>query len=734
MPLQDITNTGKRPGDSAERLDASSEGRKRRRSARLRALELPAGSNDDTDSDSGPARERVAPSLPRLDLDTSIEDQLARLVSLIRAFRASAGFQPSSWQLEAALRLLHGWDGLVSAATGFGKSPIWEMVALAAPDSTILVVCPLLALEADQLRKYRGTQLQAVSLGEVATAPLTSGSSSSNKTDLRRQHVRDCLIRQRPNLVFASPETLIDNPVVRSVLKDESFRSKLLAIVVDEAHIVQTWGLTPAGKNALPFRPAFSKIQTLRARLGSHLPVLAVSATLPQSCVQAVLALLDFGHRNIFAIDAGVERANVAYALLPLSSPVCTYEDLLRLFPSTIVHPQDIPKTLIYMPTRASTYEVAQQLQDRFAALGPSFRDAVRPFTSLSSASYKSDTLLRAFCAGGPTRVLVATEAAGLGLDIPDIARVVQYTLPHSLLDPAQHFGREMRSKDKPALAILLAQPWTVLDTADQPLSTAQQRRSDLDKGLQRITIADVCMRTTLVQGAGLGLDRVRKSLPLLREVDGGLATLEEQLTRLPLTDAHHLALSEHSLPPAAPADFCCTSCSPRCRKDVLFSPPTDTSSTGRRDEDRSSRQTARVPSAPPAHRSFLPAQRSLKTALDEWLLQARQQRLVSSHMSSRALLPAEVGERLLASSSRFLATYRRGQVTTSAMLQATLGSAARFVVSPAVLDALASVINTWTPSFARRHTELMEHISSSGAYLDNPAPRSRQATQTQAL
>ncbi|KAL9934443.1 hypothetical protein V8E36_006899 [Tilletia maclaganii] len=698
MPLQDITNTGKRPGDSAERLDASSEGRKRRRSARLRALELPAGSNDDNDSDSGPAREH----------------QLARLVSLIRAFRASAGFQPSSWQLEAALRLLHGWDGLVSAATGFRKSLIWEMVALAAPDSTILVVCPLLALEADQLRKYRGTQLQAVSLGEVATAPLTSG-SSSNKTDLRRHH--------RPNLVFASPETLIDNPVVQSVLKDESFRSRLLAIVVDEAHIVQTWGLTPAGKNALPFRPAFSKIQTLRARLGSHLPVLAVSATLPQSCIQAVLPLLDFGHRNTFAINAGVERANVAYALLPLSSPVCTYEDILQLFPSTIVNPQDIPKTLIYMPTRAGTYEVAQQLQERFAALGPSFRDAVRPFTSLSSSSYKSDTLLRAFCAGGPTRVLVATEAAGLGLDISDIARVVQYTLPYSLLDLAQHFGRAMRSKDKPALAILLAQPWT-------PLSTAQQRRSDLDKGLQRITIADVCMRTTLVQGAGLGLDSVRKSLPLLREVEGGLATLEEQLTRLPLTDAHHLA----SLPPTAPADFCCTSFSPRCRKDVLLSPPTDTSSTGRRDENRSSRKTARVPSAPPAHRSFLPAQRSLKTALDEWLLQARQQRLVSSQMSSRALLPAQVGERLLASSSRFLATYRRGKVTTSAMLQATLGSAARFVVSPAVLDALASVINTWTPSFARRHTELMEYISSSGAYLDNPAPRSRQVTQTQAL
>ncbi|KAL9932621.1 hypothetical protein V8E36_008320 [Tilletia maclaganii] len=528
MPLQDIINTGKD-------LVIPPKG-----SMRLRRVESAAAAPVYVLSSSPrAATTTLTPTV--VQLASVLLHQLAPLVSLIRAFRASAGFKPSSWQLEAALRLLHGWDGLVSAATGF--------------DSTILVVCPLLALEADQLRKYRGKQLQAVSLGEVATAPLTSGSSSSNKADLRR-HVRDCLIRQRPNLVFASPETLIDNPVVQSVLKDESFRSRLLAMVVDEAHIVQTWGLTPAGKNALPFRPAFSKIQTLRARLGSHLPVLAVSATLPQSCIQAVLPLLDFGHRNTFAINAGVDRANVAYALLPLSSPVCTYEDLLRLFPSTIVNPQDIPKTLIYMPTRAGTYEVAQQLQERFAAIGPSFRDAVRPFTSLSSASYKSDTLLRAICAGGPTRVLVATEAAGLGLDISDIARVVQYTLPYSLLDLAQHFGRAMRSKDKPALAILLAQPWTVLDTADQPLSTAQQRRSDLGKGLQRITIADVCMRTTLVQGASLGLDSVRKSLPLLREVEVGLATLEEQLTRLQLTDVHHLALSEHSLPPTAPADF----------------------------------------------------------------------------------------------------------------------------------------------------------------------------------
>ncbi|KAK0519934.1 hypothetical protein OC834_007214, partial [Tilletia horrida] len=173
---------------------------------------------------------------------------------------------------------------------------------------------------------------------------------------------------------------------------------------------------------------------------------------------------------------------------------------LFRVLPASPERPEDVPKTLIYVRTRAAAYEAATLLQARYDLLGPSFGGLVRPFTALSSDTFKTDTLQKDFRPGGRVRILVATEAGGLGIDIPDIKQVIQYELPSSLLDLAQHFGRTMRSKEESGLAILFAQRWSVIGTSEAQTGARQsvEQRQRLETGLKHITNTGLCMRTTL--------------------------------------------------------------------------------------------------------------------------------------------------------------------------------------------------------------------------------------------
>jgi len=308
---------------------------------------------------------------------------------------------------------------IVGAATGSGKSLIWELVALAAPSSTILVVCPLVALEADQVARFKssGSSLRAVSLSQVASealpTPARATSTGLRATESRRDHISTSLVTRHANIVFGSLESVLHNKSVQDVLGSARFRKRLMAIIVDEAHIVETWGLTPSARTALPFRPAFSEIQTLRARLGAHLPALAVSATFARTTTKSVLGLLGFGSRNTFVFDAGVDRANIAYTLLPMRHPSSSFMDLLQLFSVPTSTPDGIPKTVIYTRTRAMAYDIADKLSEHFAQWGPSFRSIVRPFTALCSAAYKEQILRFGFCAGGGANSSLGVDRGG---------------------------------------------------------------------------------------------------------------------------------------------------------------------------------------------------------------------------------------------------------------------------------------------------------------------------------
>ncbi|CAD6885315.1 unnamed protein product [Tilletia caries] len=678
MALKDITN---RVSD-----DEEGPARKRRRSERLsQDVDRAGGAKQATGAPTSMNTVSSESAPPALNADAPFAEQVQALIDLVRVFRGDPKFQPREEQLEAALRTYHGWDGIYGAATGSGKSLIWELLALLYPQHTIMVICPLIALEADQVGKYRDTKIRAVSLSQVTSESLYTVKNAESEVghnrikELRRQHLRKMIISEHAHLVFASPEAVLDNPSVQDLLKDPIFKGRLRALVVDEAHVVQTWGLTPSARSALPFRPAFSRIQTLRTRLGAHLPLLAVSATLPAATA--------------------------------------------------------VPKTLIYVRTRAAAYEAAAALQHHFDSFGPAFDGIVRPFTALSSSEFKLDTISNAFQPGGHVRVLIATEAGGLGIDLPDIDHVVQFEIPNDVLDLAQHFGRTMRVKSKPGRSSLLAQRWSVVDSGNETMTIsahAERQRSALSASLRRITDLNVCVRQTIISETRLNLRTVEEVLFSLRCVKGGLWTIPDHIAECSDNPSNEflLAASTHKPPTSVTAEFCCTSrpCSGSLAA-AAFSSSTASATLGTALTTAASSSSSRsVVSAPPAHPKFLVVQQSLKAALILWRSTTHKSRQLPSLLPSRALLPDLVAERILALTTRFLASRGREEELTTELLVEDLGPLVSLIY-PGIIDSLALAVDQWCKSYSASNTEVMHHISSRGAFLSHPAPRPSRPT-----
>ncbi|KAE8178945.1 hypothetical protein CF336_g9795, partial [Tilletia laevis] len=171
-----------------------------------------------------------------------------------------------------------------------------------------------------------------------------------------RKRLREELARGQYQLVFASPELLLENPDMCLLLEDPGFRERIAGIFVDEAHVVEDWGFRVDGWKKEAFRPEYAKIRVVRARIGMKVPCVALSATLPSSTLSSVCASLELGRRDLLAIDAGTDRSNISYEVHSMRSNVTEMLDLLRLFEPRYNSLNDIPKTVIYVRTRMEAY------------------------------------------------------------------------------------------------------------------------------------------------------------------------------------------------------------------------------------------------------------------------------------------------------------------------------------------------------------------------------------------
>ena len=310
-----------------------------------------------------------------------------------------------SIQLDIIKSIGEGRDTLGLMPTGGGKSITFQVPALA-QEGTCLVITPLIALMKDQVQNLRKKGIKA--------AAIYTGQSRNEiiKT------LENCIFGG-VKLLYVSPERL-SSPIFQTKLR----HIKVSFITVDEAHCISQWGYD--------FRPAYLKISEIRKLKPA--PVLALTATATAKVIDDIQTQLAFEQKNVFRMS--YERKNLAYIVRKTNDKISELIHILsRINGSAIV----------YVRSRRRSKELSAILEDNsipstfyHAGLEPSVRDERQKLWH-----------------DNKKRVIVATNAFGMGIDKPDVRVVAHIDSPDSIEAYFQEAGRAGRDGTK-SFAVLL--------------------------------------------------------------------------------------------------------------------------------------------------------------------------------------------------------------------------------------------------------------------------------------
>ncbi|MEQ2792779.1 RecQ family ATP-dependent DNA helicase [Phocaeicola massiliensis] len=343
-----------------------------------------------------------------------------------------------------------GHDTLGLMPTGGGKSITFQVPALAQP-GLCLVITPLIALMKDQVRNLRdrGIKVLAVYSGMTREEIVVA--------------LENCIFGDY-KFLYISPERL-DTDIFRAKLRN----MKINMITVDESHCISQWGYD--------FRPAYLKISEIRELLPT-VPVLALTATATPEVVKDIQTKLGFREDSrIFRMS--FERKNLAYIVRNTESK---QEELLHILNSVS------GSAIVYTRNRKRTREVAELLVNN---------EITATFYHAGLNNDVKDQRQRSWLSG-ESRVMVATNAFGMGIDKPDVRLVIHVDLPDSPEAYFQEAGRAGRDGQK-AYAVLLY--------AKSDKATLSKRITDTfpDKEYIRKVYEDVNYYFQMAMGDGLG-------------------------------------------------------------------------------------------------------------------------------------------------------------------------------------------------------------------------------------
>lgn len=309
-------------------------------------------------------------------------------------------------QEEIIQSVLLGRDTLALLPTGGGKSICFQVAALA-KEGVCIVVSPLIALMKDQVENLKAKGIDAVSI--------VSG-MSKREVDI----ALDNCIYGTVKFLYLSPERLLSE-----LVRERITYMNVNLIAVDEAHCISQWGYD--------FRPPYLHIADLRD-WHPNVPVLALTATATAEVRDDIQQKLLFKQPNIFL--QSFERKNISYV-------VQNEENKLRKL-------LDIAKGvkgsgIVYVRSRKETAEIAKFYNENNFKADFYHAGLTMEQRSLKQESWKTNR----------TRIIVATNAFGMGIDKPDVRFVIHKDMPESLEAYYQEAGRAGRDEHK-AYAVLL--------------------------------------------------------------------------------------------------------------------------------------------------------------------------------------------------------------------------------------------------------------------------------------
>ncbi len=321
-------------------------------------------------------------------------------------------------QEEIISSVLSGKDTLALLPTGGGKSLCYQIPALMQEGVTV-VISPLMALIKDQIKELQTKGIKAIYL-------------SAEQSFLGQIDVFDYVRDSGCKLLYVAPERL-QNPVFQQSLKSLSIN----LIAVDEAHCISEWGND--------FRPSYTHIKSFREK-NTEAPIIALTASATPQIQEDIIEKLGLQNPQVF--KKSFARPNLATRIQKSENK---FQHILHFLEA------QQGSGILYVRTRAESENIAKQLQQNG-----------------HSAAYfhaglheKKKNVLQADWMQNKTRVLVATNAFGMGINKSDVRFIIHYNLPYSIENYYQEIGRAGRD-GKEAQTLLLYNDFDINQTYTQ--------------------------------------------------------------------------------------------------------------------------------------------------------------------------------------------------------------------------------------------------------------------------
>lgn len=373
----------------------------------------------------------------------------------LRVLRANFGhsaFRPMQWKIVRSV-LEDKRDNCVIMATGYGKSLCYQYPPVYT-GKTAVVVSPLISLMEDQVRALAAANIPACLLGSAQT---------------RQHEVTRGLDAGEYRVVYITPEFAEGS---FGMLERLDSRVGITLFAIDEAHCVSQWGHD--------FRHSYRNLGKLRNHF-KHVPFLALTATATPNVREDIIRAIDL--KNVVLTCTSFDRPNL---YLDVRRKGVMMEDLREAIP------KDGSPTIVYCPTRTATEEANKVL----SALG------------LKSALYHAGLSLEArkkshsMFLEDRVQVVVATVAFGMGIDKPDVRRIIHYGAPKDIESYYQEIGRAGRD-GLPSTCIVFFNPGDLVSNKfflkDITNPMFLQHKTDMLNKMQHYLSSTRCRRKLLL-------------------------------------------------------------------------------------------------------------------------------------------------------------------------------------------------------------------------------------------
>ena len=344
-------------------------------------------------------------------------------------------------QQTALTYFFEGRDVFVNLPTGSGKSLCYFVLPLAfdclrhcetSPKSIVLVVSPLIALMKDQVQTLQRKGVRGVYVGDADEA------------------TRSQIHNGEFQLVFMSPEAVLTNPEWRDMLQSPVYQENLVAFVVDEAQCVKKWGET--------FRREFLHLGEVRSLVDPEVRIMALTATATKTTRKCVCNTLGMKHPTV--VTQSPNKQNIKYIVntkaASLEEMFAPLVEELRLnrtsMDRVIIFGQsydDCSRIYLFLKSR-----LGKQLTEPIGAPKLARFALCNMFSACTHPNVKEE-VLKSFCdPNGLLKIVVATIAFGMGLDCPNVHRIIHWGPPSDIESYLQETGRAGRDGKKAVVTL----------------------------------------------------------------------------------------------------------------------------------------------------------------------------------------------------------------------------------------------------------------------------------------